>query len=206
MLINTLVSILFGYLLGSIPTSVWVGRILFGVDVRTQGSGNAGATNVCRVLGWRPGLFVFIVDITKGVVAVWIVGRWFAGYPDGVWLALQLSSGLAALLGHVWPILAGFRGGKGIATLLGVLLVLSPQSVMVGVIVFAILLPVTHFVSVASLMAVFSFPCTLIVSRLWFGKVVPGSLLTASIFAVLLVFFTHRSNIRRLMSGVENRV
>ena len=206
MLTKALVSILFGYLFGSIPTSVWIGRAFYGIDIRQHGSGNAGGTNMFRVLGWKPGLVVFVLDVNKGLVPVWLIGHWLAAYPYDFRLVLQLFAGFAAVLGHVWPILARFRGGKGIATLIGMLIVTSPQSVIVGVIVFLIVIYFTRYVSLSSMMAVLSFPCTLLVSRVWFHRIIPDSLLTSSAFAFSLVFFTHRSNIKRLLNGLESKL
>ena len=203
MIPKALVSILFGYLLGSIPTSIWFGKVLYGVDIRQHGSRSAGGTNMFRVLGWKPGLVVFVVDVSKGLVPVWLIGHWQRGHPDE--LQLQLLTGAAAVLGHVWPILAKFRGGKGIATLTGVLLVLSPMSVLVGLIVFTLVLSLTRYVSLSSMMAVLSFPCTLLASQLWFHRAIPHPLLIAAALAVPFVFFTHRSNIKRLLNGVENK-
>ncbi len=158
-----------------------------------------------RVLGWKPGLIVFVVDVSKGLVPVWVIGRWQDACRR-FRLCLQLLTGAAAVLGHVWPILAGFRGGKGIATLAGSLLVLSPQSVIVGLVVFVLVIALTRYVSLSSLMAALSLPCTLLASRVWFHRNVPDVLLAASGLVVPFVFFTHRSNIKRLLTGVENSV
>lgn len=206
MITKSVFIILISYLIGSIPTSVWVGRIFYGVDIRGHGSGNAGGTNMFRVLGWKPGLIVFLVDVSKGFVPVWVIGHWLTLPAGNFRLCLQLLAGAAAVIGHVWPILAGFRGGKGIAALTGSLLVLSPQSVVVGLVVFVLVLALTRYVSLSSLMAVLSFPCTLLASRLWFDQNVPNVMLAASGLALPFVLFTHRSNIKRLLTGVENKV
>src|SRR5258708_5149226 len=191
---DTLVAILVGYLAGSIPTSVWVGKVFYKVDIRQHGSGNAGGTNMFRVLGWKPGLVVFVLDVCKGLLPVWAVGHWLPAHPSDIQFRVQLLIGVAAVIGHVWPFLAGFKGGKGIATLAGMLLVLSPQSVVVGAVVFAITLSLTRYVSLASMMAVLSFPCTLLAMRGLFHRPISDLLLAASAFAVPFVFFTHRTN------------
>lgn len=206
MITKALFIILISYLIGSIPTSVWLGRLFYGVDIRQHGSGNAGGTNMFRVLGWKPGLIVFVVDVSKGFVPVWVIGHWQTPAVGDLQLYLQLLAGAAAVIGHVWPVLAGFRGGKGIATLTGSLLVLSPQSVVVGSVVFALVVALTRYVSLSSITAVLSFPCTLLVSQLWFHWNIPYALLAASGLAVLFVLFTHRTNIKRLLANTENRV
>ena len=206
MITKSVLIILISYLIGSIPTSVWVGRLFYGVDIRAHGSGNAGGTNMFRVLGWKPGLIVFLVDVSKGLVPVWVIDHWLTLPAGNFRLYLQLLAGAFAVLGHVWPVLAGFRGGKGIATLTGSLLVLNPQSVIVGSVVFVLVLALTRYVSLSSLMAVLSFPCTLLISRMWFDQNVPNVMLAASGLALPFVLFTHRSNIKRLLTGVENKI
>jgi glycerol-3-phosphate acyltransferase PlsY len=190
------------YLLGSVATAVWVGKIFFGIDVREHGSGNAGATNTMRVLGIKAGIPVIIVDIFKGWLAVQLVhlNSLYAPATDG-WYSIQLILGGAAVLGHVYPVFAGFRGGKGVATLFGVVLAVHALATLGAVAVFLITLFASHYVSLSSILAGISFPL--------FTFLVPGTRSAAEIifsFAVaLLLVYTHRQNIQRLAHGKESK-
>lgn len=190
------------YLLGSIPTAVWVSRAFFGLDVRDHGSGNAGATNVVRVLGWKAGIPVMLVDVAKGWFAVWIGTRLFAEGMEANGLEyFRIGMALAAVLGHVYPVFAGFRGGKGIATLLGVGIALYPLSIWVPFGLFFVLLFTTGYVSVSSMTAAGTF---WIVDIFLFNQQHPA-LMALSVFIGLFVLYTHRKNIRRLIKGQEPR-
>jgi glycerol-3-phosphate acyltransferase PlsY len=190
------------YLLGSIPTSVWVGKTFHGIDVREHGSGNAGATNVVRVLGWKTGIPVMIVDVGKG---------WFAGYlpvlftlaePGSAQLTtLQIFAGLAAIVGHVFPLFAGFRGGKGVGTTFGVLLALNPLLTVSCMGVFLTILLITGYVSVSSMCAGLAFPILL------FSLFDTPSITfrVFSIFIAIGLILTHRKNIKRLIKGEESK-
>ena len=141
------------YLLGSIPTSVWVGKLFYGVDVREQGSGNAGATNTFRVLGAKAAIPVFIIDVLKAYVAAKLV-VFFPYLPHTpMYINLQLLFGILAVVGHIFPIYAGFKGGKGVASLLGVTLAISPISALLALAVFVVVLLITHYVSLGSMLA-----------------------------------------------------
>lgn len=191
------------YLLGSISTAVWVSRVFFGIDVRDHGSGNAGATNVVRVLGWKAGIPVMLVDIVKGWFAVWI-GTWLfgGGLAPGHLEYFRIGMALAAVLGHVYPLFAGFRGGKGIATLLGVGIALYPVSIWIPFGLFFVVLFITGYVSVSSIIAAGTF---WIVDIFLFHQQHPA-LIVLSIFIALFVLYTHRKNIRRLLNGEESRL
>ena len=181
------------FLLGSLPFGFWLGRFK-GVDVRTRGSGNIGATNVGRILGKGWGYLVFVLDFTKGWVAVWLSRN--IGDPADLWV---VSAGLAAVLGHVFTPWVGFRGGKGVATSAGVLLALTP---MVGLLVAAVwggTFLVSRIVSVASLLAATVFP--LLVHQLDPGR--PALQWLAWVLA-LIVWIRHRDNVKRLIEGKEN--
>ena len=181
------------FLLGSLPFGFWLGRFK-GVDVRTRGSGNIGATNVGRILGKGWGCLVFVLDFTKGWVAVWLARN--IGDPADLWV---VSAGLAAVLGHVFTPWVGFRGGKGVATSAGVLLALTP---MVGLLVAAVwggTFLVSRIVSVASLLAATVFP--LLVHQLDPGR--PALQWLAWVLA-LIVWIRHRDNVKRLIEGKEN--
>jgi glycerol-3-phosphate acyltransferase PlsY len=192
------------YLLGAIPTSIIVGRLFFGKDPRGLGSGNAGGANAFRVFGWKGGVPTVIVDVAKGTAATLLVSRIPAGglLPHEL---VQIIAGCAAIAGHIWTVFAGFRGGKGVATAAGMLVGLYPLAVLVSAGVFGITLISVGIVSVASLTAALLFPFVLLVLNA--AGVAPLSpfLLWLSIPIVLLIFFTHRANIGRLLHGRENR-
>jgi glycerol-3-phosphate acyltransferase PlsY len=195
-------SIILAYLLGSIPTSVWVGKAFHGIDVREHGSGNAGATNVIRVLGWKTGIPVMIVDVGKGWLAASLPIFFKIAEPEsGVLISLQIIAGLAAIIGHVFPILAGFRGGKGVGSTFGVLLSLHPLLTLSCLGVFLLALFITRYVSVSSMSAGVAFPILLFTV---FGT--PS--LTFKIFSVFVgvaLILTHRKNIERLLKGEESK-
>ena len=156
--------ILFAYLIGSIPTSVWVSKFFFGFDIRDYGSGNAGATNSFRILGSRWGTLVMIVDMLKGLVAVKLAFLIpFYAINEFERTGLQIALGLAAVLGHIFPIWADFRGGKGVATLFGLVLGISPWSALGCVGVFLLVLYLTRFVSLSSILASVAFPVFILV-------------------------------------------
>lgn len=190
-----------GYLLGSLPTGYLVGRAR-GVDLRTTGSGNIGATNTLRVLGLRAGVFVLAVDALKGFVAVWLTGRGLPGIAgaeaDGR-EPLTLVAGVAAILGHNYTCWLGFKGGKGIATSAGVLLALMPAALGICFLVWAVVVGLSRYVSLASICAAAALP----VAAWWTGS---GPLLTGVGLALgALAIFKHRANIRRLLDGTEHR-
>lgn len=195
--------ILIAYLIGAIPTAVWVGRLFYGVDVREHGSGNAGATNTFRVLGVKAGVPVLLFDILKGFLAVQLV--YFANH----WLLLsndeninlQLALGIAALIGHIFPIYVGFRGGKGVATLFGLVIAIHPLSALIAIIIFIITLLITKYVSLSSMIGGFSFPILIVVVY----HTTTLSLVIFSMVIAVLLLFTHQKNIERLLSKEESK-
>jgi acyl phosphate:glycerol-3-phosphate acyltransferase len=195
--------ILLAYLLGSIPTSVWVGKIFYGIDVRDYGSGNAGATNAMRTLGAKAGIPVFIIDMLKGFLAVKLV--YFTDFyiPEtGLFVNFQLYLGLAAMIGHIFPIFAGFRGGKGVATLSGVVFAIHPYGALFVFLIWFVTLLIFGYVSLSSMIAGFSFPAILI---FLYRTQYPSLVIFAFILAVLMLF-THQKNIERLMHGKEKKI
>ncbi|HTB33165.1 MAG TPA: glycerol-3-phosphate 1-O-acyltransferase PlsY [Bacteroidia bacterium] len=190
------------YLIGSIPTSVWIGRRFFDVDVRKHGSGNSGATNSVRVLGKKAGLLVLFIDILKGWLAVGIVGlsTYAPGSPQRMHLEVALAS--AAILGHIFPVYVGFKGGKGVATGIGIILAFSPVVALFCLIVFILVFLLFHYVSLASMIAAASFPVWMAITSNSHHKLV----LAFSIFLPLLVIFMHRKNIVRLMKNQESKI
>ncbi|HEX6133917.1 MAG TPA: glycerol-3-phosphate 1-O-acyltransferase PlsY [Longimicrobiales bacterium] len=187
--------LLASYLLGAIPTSYLVGRITRGIDLREHGSGNLGATNAFRVLGWRAAMPIFIVDIAKGFAPTYF----FPGLDrvDGVGWAL--GYGAAAIFGHVFSIYVGFRGGKGVATGFGVFLALAPGAVLIGLGIWVLLVFTTGYVSLASITAAAALPVLL---ALW-GAGRPVTMLALGLAA--FVIYAHRANLGRLLRGEEHR-
>jgi len=182
-----------GYLLGNISTSYIIGRLTKNIDIRRFGSGNAGATNTLRVLGLKAGIMVFLVDILKGMVAVFI-GFILAGTPGG------MISGAAAVAGHIWPIFLGFKGGKGVATSFGVLIVLFPLVAFIMFVVFVLLVVTTKLMSLGSIVVALLLPILLILFgyELYF--------LFYGLFLSSLIVYLHKANISRLLAGKENKI
>jgi len=205
--VNTFIaSVLLGYVSGSIPTAVWIGRIVGGVDIRTKGSGNAGATNVARVLGAKWGILVGLVDVLKGFLPVLLLGP-MAGRELGIAPATAgLAIGIAAITGHLFPLFAGFKGGKGVLTALGVFGALLPVEAVCAAAIWGIVFGATRIVSLGSLIATAAFAGIVLVRRYGFGVEHPISVVVAAVVITLLVFITHRSNIGRLMRGEEQRL
>lgn len=200
---NELLLILLAYLIGSVPTSVWVSKYFFDIDIREYGSGNAGATNTYRVLGPKWGTIVMVTDMLKGIVAVKLALLLPAYADGGVNLQnLQTGLGLAAVIGHIFPIWADFRGGKGIATLFGLVLGISPWTALSCVGIFILVLYLTRFVSLSSILASIAFPFFILVI---FNVDNPVYRVFAIAIA-LMVLLTHQKNIGRLLRGDESKV
>ncbi len=205
----TLIAVLLlGYLVGSFPTAILAGKVLRGwdFDIRNEGSGNAGGTNVFRVLGWKPGLFVTLVDVFKGMAATLWVSKWQpfgTAYIDVT--VMPILAGLAAVCGHIWTMFAGFRGGKGVGTAGGMIIALYPIAALICLLVFASVVYLTRYVSVGSITAALSLPVVLALMQVWFQQDIPDALFEFSILVSVLIIFTHRKNIRRLIEGTENR-
>lgn len=193
---------LISYLLGSIPSSVWLGQSIHGIDVRDYGSGNAGATNTFRVLGKEVGIMVLALDVLKGLTAASLI-IFIESIPHGTerYVNLQLLFGLLAVVGHIFPIFANFRGGKGIATLLGMVVGIHWIMAIACVLLFLLVLTTTKYVSLSSILATLSFPFFTV---FWFKRDEP-LLLAFGIAASLLVILTHKKNISRLIKGVETK-
>ena len=183
------------YLVGAIPTSWIVARLVRGIDLREHGSGNLGATNAYRVLGWKPALPIFASDILKGWFPTAFFHLW-DGRPSPDW---ALAFGAAAIVGHVWSVWVGFRGGKGVATSAGALLALAPVAAGIGFAVWAAIVFWTGYVSLGSIVAAVLVPILVVVLD---G---PGPVLWLTMALAAFVTLAHRSNIRRLMAGTENR-
>lgn len=201
-LIFKMLLILAAYLLGSIPSSVWIGRSFYGTDVRDHGSGNAGFTNTVRVLGWKAGLPVFLIDVLKGYLAVNLVR--FSGefIPGSLFIInFQLILGAAAVLGHIFPIYVGFKGGKGVATLLGLLLAIQPHVTLICLGIFVLAFLTTRYVSLSSMIAGIAFPVLNVVVF----HTTATSLIIFSMIVSILLLLTHQKNIERLIKREESR-
>lgn len=200
--VTTILLLILAYLVGSIPTAVWWGKRFYGIDVREFGSGNSGATNTFRVLGKWAGIPVLLIDISKGFLSVFLAYLSYFDIDSLDFVNLQLGLGIAALVGHVFPIFAGFRGGKGVATILGVVICLAPVSSLLVLSVFLVTLFSTRYVSLSSIMAGISFP--------FFLNIVMHNqnptLMIFSVFAALLLIITHKKNISRLLKKQESKV
>ena len=198
-----IILILLAYIIGSIPTAVWVSKSVFGIDIRDYGSGNAGATNSFRVLGSKWGSFVMLVDVTKGVVAtsLYILIPFYLT-NELARTNFMIALGMAAVLGHILPIFANFRGGKGVATLLGMALAIQPMVALLCLVVFLITLLSTRFVSLSSMLAGVAF---MVLILFIFNEKETIYRLFAIIVAMMVVV-THQKNITRLIKGTENKV
>jgi glycerol-3-phosphate acyltransferase PlsY len=207
--------IILSYLVGSIPTSLLVTKAVKGIDIREHGSGNAGGTNVMRVLGWKHGLFVILLDALKGVLAVIVIARLHYGglpfqniSPFDDFTLVQIIAGVAAVIGHIWTVFAGFRGGKGIATALGMLLMIVTLDMLVAVGIFILVVSISRYVSLGSILGALSIPLTLIIRENIFHDHIHSysTILPFVIGISLLVVFTHRKNVIRLLNGTENKI
>ncbi len=197
-----IIEIILAYLLGSIPSAVWVGKLFYGIDVRQHGSGNAGATNVIRVLGYKAGIPVLLFDVFKGWLAVQI-GWWIPApsvTPETM-VYVRIAMAFAAVLGHVFPVFAGFRGGKGVGTIAGAAIALYPLAIPVVLGVFILVLATTRYVSLSSVTAALVFPFLVI---FLLNETHPG-LVILSVVVAIFIPFTHRGNIRRLLKGTEKK-
>lgn len=200
---NEILLIVAAYLIGSIPTAVWVSKYFFDIDIRDYGSGNAGATNTYRVLGSKWGTIVMVFDMLKAIIAVKLAFFLPYSFESDIYLVnMQLGLGLAAVLGHIFPIWAEFRGGKGVATLFGMVLGIQPNVALCCVGIFILVLFLTRWVSLSSILASIAFPVFILVI---FNE--PEKLYRVfAITVAMLVLLTHQKNIGRLIKGSESKV
>ncbi len=196
--------IVLAYLIGAFPSALLAGRLARGIDIRKHGSGNMGATNVFRVLGARWGVIVAICDVAKGFVPPFLLVYPAMSASTIDPLYLQIAFGLAAVLGHVFTVFAGFRGGKGVLAGLGVLFALLPLEALIAVLVFVVVFAAFRIVSLGSLLATATLCAVLLVEKFVFDIAVRLELVLTCIFLLILVLITHRSNIKRLMAGTES--
>lgn len=196
--------ILFSYLIGSIPTALWMGKYFHKIDIREFGSGNAGATNTFRILGKKLGWIVLICDVTKGVLASslpLLFSSFYLGYKDEV-LILQLCASFSAVVGHVFPIYANFRGGKGVATSLGIIFGVNPIAAVICLAVFLMVFLTFRYVSLGALSAAIVFPFV----SYFVLKEDARIMIIFTIVLTILVIIAHRNNFSRLLKGNENKI
>ncbi len=198
-----IIGIITAYLLGSIPTSVWLGKFFYGIDIRKHGSGNAGATNAMRIMGTKAGIIVLTVDFLKGVGAIAIGGMFQNQIPSTEYfVSYRLFLGLIALMGHMFPVFANFRGGKGVATMAGIVLAVFPEVFFICLGVFVSIFIPTRYVSLSSIVAAIAFP--LFVIFVFKTELLPKVIF--SILTTVILLVTHRKNIQRLIKGRENKI
>ncbi len=199
---NLFLLIISAYLIGSIPTAYWIGKAFFSIDIREHGSKNMGASNTFRVLGATWGIIVLVIDMAKGIAAVQLAqliqpSDWLGSEP----VFWQLILGLTAIAGHIFPVFAGFRGGKGVATLFGVVIAIQPWTALISVAAFLIVTVVTRYISLASVTSAIVFS-----SCVWFAVQETNIYMRwFSVISAVLVIVMHRSNIKRLFAGKENK-
>lgn len=200
MIVNILL-VICAYLLGSIPSAVWIGKKFYGIDVREHGSKNAGATNTLRVLGGKAALPVFAIDVAKGFAAVMLFHLSPCSDSENVFF-FKIALSAAVVIGHILPLFASFKGGKGVATLTGAVLAINPPAVLLCLATFVVILALTHYVSVSSMTSGLLLPVyTAFVFNNHYGPL----LIFECCLAVLLIY-THRKNIRRLIAGTESKI
>ncbi len=208
-MINYLIFGIIAYLLGSIPTAVWIGKAWNGIDVREHGSKNAGATNTFRVLGKKPGITVLFIDIIKGFLAVsmpifFLMSGYFSSNSitkDEI-IYFQIIASFSAVLGHVFPVFASFKGGKGVATSLGVIIGIHPPAALLCLLLFLIIFVAFHYVSLGAICSSIAFPLTLF----YVFEVKNSWLIIFSVILGILVILSHRKNIGRLIKGEESKM
>lgn len=213
-LLRLVLIIVQSYLIGSIPTALIISRHFFNMDIREKGSGNMGSTNVFRVLGWKWGVIVQAADILKGILAVALVAVLFdtqMPFENKTMLqdatVVRIIAGIAAVIGHIWSLFAGFKGGKGINTSLGVLIAIAPVEVAIALGIFLVLFLASGYVSLGSIIAAASVPGTMAFRHNILGVDIQGyhTLIYFVLALSLLILYAHRANLRRLLSGTENR-
>jgi glycerol-3-phosphate acyltransferase PlsY len=203
-MLSLILVLFFSYLIGSFPTAIITGKFLKKIDIREHGSGNAGATNVFRVLGWKAGVAVLLVDMFKGFVPVFWVTP--ALYHGEYLFYYQLLSAVAAICGHVWTVFAGFKGGKGVGTSAGVFFALAPIPLIIALLSFVVIVVISRYVSLGSILSALVFLLVLIIQKFIFHHYVPDGLLALAVLIVLLIWLAHRQNIKRLLAGQESKI
>ncbi len=197
-------ALLIGYLLGGVQSAILVGR-LKGIDIREQGSGNAGTTNTIRVMGKKFGAVVLVIDILKAVLAIWIAKLIFGQSHEEAKILIELYSGIGAILGHSYPLFFGFKGGKGIATTAGTLIGIDIRLFLIAALLFLICFGITRIVSMSSLLMTASVPIIIIIAYSGTGSIGIEAMILALMITVF-TFYRHRANIQRLIDGTEAKL
>lgn len=214
-MLSILVVVLLCYLIGAIPSSLWMGKLFYDVDIRDHGSGNAGATNTFRILGWKAGTIVLLIDFSKGLFCTVVVSQLAYSIGSGpitfyenwdVNSMLLILSGVAAVIGHMFPVYAGFSGGKGAATACGMLYGVEPISISISLAIFLIVMFTSRYVSLGSITASVIYPFSQLTLRYGLGVEIDGSIIIFSSALAIAVVVKHKGNIKRLLEGNENRV
>lgn len=212
---SLLVVFILCYLIGSIPSSLWMGKLFYKIDIRNYGSGNAGATNTFRILGWKAGAAVLLIDFGKGLLCTAVVSQLAYSIGSGpisfhpnweIDSMLVILSGMAAVIGHMFPVYAKFSGGKGAATACGMLYGIEPVSISITLAIFLIVMIVTRYVSLGSIAAAVVYPVSQLVLRYGLGWDIDGSIIIFSSAIALGIIIKHKGNIERLFKGTENRI
>jgi len=211
LLLFLIISILASYLIGSFSSSVWVGVKFYKTDPREYGSGNAGATNTFRVLGKKAGWIVMFLDTLKGFIAS-SIPLWFVYFNPTLTstgsqlIVYQLLTGVSAIMGHIFPVYYNFKGGKGVATILGMMFAIHFEAALVCIMIFLTVLILSKYVSLGSMIASFAFPVLISFDRFHHEEPRANAIMTVFGIAVFcLVVLTHQKNIKRLLSGTENK-
>lgn len=207
-MLHLLAVMVISYLLGSISPSIILSRLIKGVDIRTYGSGNAGMTNAIRFLGGKWGTVVALFDFAKGFCAAMVIGSWLMPPPELLVIdpiAVRILAGIAAVAGHIWTVFFGFKGGKGVLTVAGAVTGVAPSEVGMCFVVFMIIFLLTRYVSLGSIIGAIFFPVIVFIEAWALHEPVSPYLLVFSVFVAVLIMFTHRANIRRLLKGEENK-
>lgn len=206
-MIKIFIILIGSYLIGSISPSIVLGKILKGIDIRGHGSGNAGSTNAFRVLGKWAGITVLFLDIFKGYFAVKFISPLAGENPVISSALIAILSGFAAVTGHIWTVFHSFKGGKGVNTAAGVLLAMIPIPTFLAAGIFLIVLLITRYVSLGSMLSSLSLPIILIIMSLRAeGEVIPSELIIFAVVIPIFIIYTHRTNIKRLIRGEENKI
>ena len=200
--LNIAIALVLAYLIGAIPSSVWIGRMFFGVDVRQKGSGNAGATNTIRVLGAKAGIPVLAIDVFKGWLAVYLA-HFFAppSFEQFELTNFKIILALIATLGHIFPVYVGFKGGKGVATMVGILIALYPDTILLVIGIFILVFALFKYVSLASIVAAICFPFIVY----FLSNEHHTALIIFSIAVAIFIPVTHKKNVQRLLKGEERK-
>ncbi|TVQ67238.1 MAG: glycerol-3-phosphate 1-O-acyltransferase [Balneolaceae bacterium] len=214
-MLSIIAVVIVSYLVGAVPSSLWMGKLFFNLDIREHGSGNAGATNTFRILGWKAGTLVLLIDFGKGLLATTVISQlaWSVGSGPAelysnwdVEAMIVIFAGVSAVIGHMFPVYAGFSGGKGAATACGMLYGIEPVSISISLAVFLIVMFSTRYVSLGSIVSSLIYPFSQLILRYGMGWEIDGSVILFSSAVALAIVVKHKGNIQRLLAGNENRV